>query len=248
MIPLFKTSYSFGKSILTLKHPDKVEPNGPDSILKIAKDYQLDHIFIVDDTMGCYEEAKRGLKDMGIGFTFGLRFDCGEEDLKTQSKLVLLTTGNESEEPLIRISSEIFTSDYKNPRISFDRLKEFLLENEGKFVLAVPFYDSFVHNNRLKAAKIHLDFTGLDPVFFVEDNDLLFDDILRKRVLEYAETMRFKTVETRSIYYKSRKDFLAYLTNKCIQNKSKLEKPEMDDMTSDSFCWNRYWKDQKNGE
>ena len=242
MIPFFKTSYSFGKSILTLKHPDKVEENGPDSILKIAKDYNLSHVFIVDDTMGCYEEAKRGLKDMGVGFTFGLRFDCGGEDPKSQSKLVLMTTGNESEEPLIKISSEIFTSDYKNPRISFDRLKEFLLDNPDKFVLMIPFYDGFIHNNRLKGSQIHMDFTGLDPIFSLEYNELLFDNILRKRVIEYCQVMNFKTIESRSIYYKARKDFLAYLTNKCIQHKSKLEKPEMTDMTSDSFCWNRYCK------
>lgn len=246
MIPLFKTAYSFGKSILTLKHPDKVEENGPDSILKIAVDNKLDHIFIVDDTIGAYEEAKRGCKELGIKLTFGLRFDCGDEDPKSQSKLVLLSKGNDSEGKLLEFSTKVFTSDYKNPRISFDDLKSFLLENKGLFQLCVPFYDSFIHNNRLKNSRIYLDFTGLDPIFFLEDNDLLFDNILRKRVEEYCYASGYETLETRTIYYKKRKDFLAFLTNKCIQNRSTLEKPQFEDMTSDSFCWSRFAKSYAN--
>ena len=246
MIPIFKTSYSFGKSILTLKHPDKTEENGPDSIVSISKENNLDHIFIVDDTMGCYEEAKMSCKENDIKLTFGLRFDCGDEESVSQSKFVLLSKSNDSEEKLIQISSKIFTSDYKNPRISFEDLKEFMIENQDLFVLCVPFYDSFIHNNRLKNSKIYLDFSGLNPVFFLEDNDLLFDDILRKRVVDYCESSGFPTLETKSIYYKKRSDFTSYLTNRCIQNRSTLEKPELNDMTSDSFCWESFLEQNGN--
>ena len=38
MLALFKSHYSIGKSILTLKHPEKVEDGGPDSIFSIAKE------------------------------------------------------------------------------------------------------------------------------------------------------------------------------------------------------------------
>ena len=246
MIPIFKTSYSFGKSILTVKSPKYVEENGPDSIISIAKENGLDHVFIVDDTMGSYEEAKRSCKENELKLTFGLRFDCGDEDPKSQSKFVLLAKSNDSEEKLIQISSKIFTSDYKKPRISFDELKTFLLENKDLFVLCVPYYDVFIHNNRLKNQQLYYDFSGLNPVFFLEDNDLLFDDILRKRVVDYCETSGYQTIETKSIYYKNRSDFTAFLTNKCIQNRSTIEKPEFPDMTSDSFCWEDFLEKDEN--
>ena len=49
MLPLFKSHYSIGKSILTLDDPKKVTENGADSIFKIVKDNSLKKIVLVDD-------------------------------------------------------------------------------------------------------------------------------------------------------------------------------------------------------
>ena len=49
MLPLFKSHYSIGKSILTLNHPDKFEEGGPDSIFKIAQDHDLEQVILVED-------------------------------------------------------------------------------------------------------------------------------------------------------------------------------------------------------
>ena len=41
MIPLFKSHFSIGKSILTLESPDKDKEGGSDSIFSIAKENSL---------------------------------------------------------------------------------------------------------------------------------------------------------------------------------------------------------------
>jgi hypothetical protein len=54
------------------------------------------------------------------------------------------------------------------------------------------------------------------------------------------------TQETKSIYYKNRDDFLAYLTFRCINNRSSLEKPNIDHMCSDEFCFES-WMEKTGG-
>ena len=44
-------------------------------------------------------------------------------------------------------------------------------------------------------------------------------------------------IHSKSIYYKLKKDFLAYMTFKCINNRTTLEKPNMDHLSSNEFCW-----------
>ena len=45
-IPLFKSHYSLGKSILTLEKPEDVDPTGPDSIIQICQDYKIKNLQI----------------------------------------------------------------------------------------------------------------------------------------------------------------------------------------------------------
>ena len=85
-----------------------------------------------------------------------------------------------------------------------------------------------------------LDFT--EPVYFLEDNDLPFDELVTKKVNNLSKN----TQKTQSIYYKNKKDFKAYLTYKCINNRSSLDKPELDHMTSNEFCVES-WKEKNNG-
>ena len=82
-----------------------------------------------------------------------------------------------------------------------------------------------------------LDFT--EPTYFVEDNDLPFDDLLSKKVYNLTD----KIQKTQSIYYKQKKDFKSYLTYKCINNRSSLDKPELEHMTSNEFCVEA-WKEK----
>jgi DNA polymerase III alpha subunit len=55
--------------------------------------------------------------------------------------------------------------------------------------------------------------------------------------LNFSKTNNLKTIETKSIYYKNKKDFKVYLTFRCINNRSTLNKPELQHMTSNRFSF-----------
>lgn len=111
-------------------------------------------------------------------------------------------------------------------------------------MLAVPFYDSFLYLNRFEGHTHVPDFGFTNPTFFLEDNELPFDDILKDRVLDFCIKNAFNTLDTQSIFYYEPKDFKAYLTFRCIHSrgsskKSTCERPELNHMSSDTFNFTR---------
>ena len=60
---------------------------------------------------------------------------------------------------------------------------------------------------------------------------------------KYVELNKFKTQETKSIYYAEEKDFKAYLTFRCINNRSTLDKPNLDHMCSSKFSFETWRKE-----
>tara|TARA_Y100000356_G_C11214120_1_gene265227 strand:- start:41 stop:793 length:753 start_codon:yes stop_codon:yes gene_type:complete len=244
ILPLFKTHYSLGRSILNLNIEDN-QPDEADSVFSIAKENKLQELILVEDTMTGFLEAYQNAKDCGIKLIFGLRIcacidalEKNEDSRKTESKVIVFPKNNEGYKKLIKIST--FASRkgfYYYPRIDYKTLKSFW--NDKDLKLAIPFYDSYVFKNSLHSniCVPELDFT--EPTYFVEDNDLPFDDLLSKKVYNLTD----KIQKTQSIYYKQKKDFKSYLTYKCINNRSSLDKPELEHMTSNEFCVEA-WKEK----
>ena len=50
LLPLFKSHYSLGRSILTLQEESNNQV-GPDSIIQICKDNDLKEFFLIEDSM-----------------------------------------------------------------------------------------------------------------------------------------------------------------------------------------------------
>ena len=57
LVPIFKSHYSLGRSILTLNKPKDISDNeSSDSIFDICQDAGIKDLFLVDDNMaGCLE-------------------------------------------------------------------------------------------------------------------------------------------------------------------------------------------------
>jgi DNA polymerase III alpha subunit len=79
-------------------------------------------------------------------------------------------------------------------------------------------------------------------VIFVENNNLPYDHILKDLVEDYASVSKYEKVNTQSVFYKNKEDFKAYLTFRCINNRSTLEKPQLNNMSSDTFCFENWGK------
>jgi DNA polymerase-3 subunit alpha len=247
VLPLFKTQYSIGKSILTLAAPDKLDRSYPVSIFDIAKEHKLSEVVVVDDSISGFLEAHQNAKKAGIKLVYGLQLRCmenieskSEASLKTIHKLVIFIKNNQGYKDLIKISSTAAKKGfYYKPNIDMAHLKTLWTEN---LMLGVPFYDSFLFNNTLYGYRcVPTFFTP--PVFFLENSDLPFDNLIQQKVKSYAETSGAEIIPSRSIYYYKKDDFLAYLTFRCINERTLLEKPELEHMSSNLFCFEE-WENQ----
>ncbi|MAF24969.1 hypothetical protein CL634_05275 [bacterium] len=247
VIPLFKSHYSIGRSILTLGRADSSKPNGPDSIIDIAAEGSLKEVFIVDDGMGGFLQASINLDEVGIAFHFGIRLVVcddmekkDEESLNTGSKIVILCKTYKGYEQLIKIYSLAAKEGfYYRPRIDYKNLKKLWSKD---LCLMIPFYDSFLHHNVSSYSICVPKFSFTEPVFSLEDNNLPFDYLIKEKVLNFVKD-KYETVNTQSIYYKDKKDFKSYLTFRCINNRSTLNRPNLEHMCSDTFSFEN-WKEQ----
>lgn len=250
VIPLFKSHFSIGKSILTLEEKND-EENEPDSIIQIAKDNKLKKVFLVEDCFSGFLQAYKNLKAHNIDLVFGIKFvfcdninNKNEEELKKQHKLIIFANGNGGYKTLIKLWTKASTEGfYYTPRLDMQVLKENFNNN---IKLAIPFYDNFIFNNSLRGYQCVPFIENYKPVVFTEDNDLIFDRLLISKMNKFAETNKLDMIKTKSIYYKSRKDFKSYLTFRCINSRTILNKPEMEHMSSNEFCIES-WKEQNHG-
>ena len=81
--------------------------------------------------------------------------------------------------------------------------------------------------------------------FFIENNDLPFDSLIRKKVENYILENNLDFCKAKSIYYNKRKDFKTYLTFRCINNRSTLDRPELEHMSSNEFSFESFLENKK---
>ncbi|MDA1237336.1 MAG: hypothetical protein O3A15_00125 [Proteobacteria bacterium] len=249
MQPLFKSHYSVGKSILTLTPPGATKEGSSDSIFEIAQEEDLKTVILVEDAPIGFLEAKNNSESLGIQLIFGLRFEISslsksEKGDDSIHKIIIFSKDDEGCTLLNKIYSKI-NCEF-NGIGNCKLLKD--LWSEDHLKLAVPFYDSFLHRNSLTFGNCIPDFSFCSPTFFIEDNGLPFDNLLKSKVLKFCDENGFLNEEAKTIYYKSRKDVEAFQTYKCICNRSfgrkrSLSNPGLDHLGSREFCiesWKEY--------
>jgi DNA polymerase-3 subunit alpha len=248
MIPLFKSHYSLGRSILTLEDKNK-EDDYPDSIIQIAKENKLKELFLVEDNMSSFLEAYTNCKNNNIKLNYGLRLsvtesvnDKTDESRQKTSKIIIFFKNKTGHEILTKLFSIAAKSGfYYEPRLDYEIIKQNWTED---LILCIPFYDSFIFNNTLRNFICIPQFNFTKPILFIEDNDLPFDLIIKDKIEKFAKENELELFKTKSIYYNKNKDFKTYLTFRCINNRSILNKPEIEHMSSNEFCFES-WKNKK---
>jgi DNA polymerase III alpha subunit len=249
MIPLFKSNYSIGKSILTLDAPEEnPDVEKSDSIFQIAKDEKLDKIVLVEDTMIGFLEAHKLSKSLGIQLIFGLRINCCNDALsddreKSQHKIIIFAKNDLGCKLLNKIYSKAYCEN--NGYVDCSTLSN--IWNESALKLAIPFYDSYIYQNSFSFNNCIPNFSFCNPTFFIERNNLPFEELLIDKIKSITEKIEF----TKTIYYKNKKDVFAYQTYRCITNRSfgkeqSLSSPNLNHFGSDEFCWESF-KEMTNG-
>lgn len=245
MIPLFKSHYSLGRSILTLEDKSEVD-DYPDSIIQIAKENDLKELFLVEDNMSSFLEAYTNTRNNNIKLNYGLRItitesieDKSEESRSKNSKVIIFFKNNEGYSSLTKLYSKASKEGfYYEPRLDYKTLAE---NWSNDLLLCIPFYDSFIYNNTLRNFICVPNFSFTKPIVFIENNDLPFDVIIKNKMLNFIKENNLEVFMVKSIYYKNKKDFKSYLTFRCINNRTTLNKPEIEHMSSDSFSFEE-WK------
>lgn len=252
MTPLFKSSSgSVLRSILTVDAPEENrDPDLSDSIIDVALKNKLDTVVLVEDSMSSYLPANLVCKKEGLKLIFGLRVsfvsditDKTEESFKTSHKNIIFPKNKRGYETLIELSTlAAYDNFHKEPRLSYENLHQYWSDNLS---LAIPFYDSFLHKNLLSNGLCIPDFRKIKPTLFLESNGLPFDYLIKDAAVEYATKCGFNTENTKSIYYKNRTDFPAYMTLKCLNRKAfgsgrTLDCPNFDHLSSREFSWESY--------
>ena len=248
VIPFFKSHFSLGRSILTLEEPDSIIENGPRSIVDLAKKNKIERPFLIEDGMSSFLQAYTNFSNSKIDFVYGVRLTVcpdisikNEESLGSSCKYIILIKNQEGYQKMIKIFSQAAKEGfYYEPRIDFKNLKK--IWSNKDLILGVPFYDSFIHKNLLTYGNCVPDFSFCDPVFFVEKNNLPFDNLIENKVKEYCSG-KYEMTQGKSIFYNDKKDFKTYLTFRCINKRTTLNKPNLEHMCSDEFCLES-WKKQ----
>jgi len=248
MIALFKSHYSIGNSILTLTPPDEDTEGGSNSIFTILQENNLERLVLVEDSLAGFLEAYNNCKKLNLKLVFGLRISTCNDAVKYEKgdclyKIILFARNPEGIKRLNRIYSTAFTQH--EGRLDLNILKENFTSDDLK--LYIPFYDSFLHSNLTSYRKPCVaNLKAFSPTFFIEDNLLPFDNLIKDAVVNYCSQNSFPTVHAKSIYYKARKDFEAYQTYKCICNRTyagkkiSLNNPNLDHCASPEFCFESY--------
>lgn len=253
VLPLFKSHFSLGKSILTLEKPTGKPDSYPVSIFDLLTLNKLPTLVLVDDCISGLLQASKVASESKIKLIFGIRFNVCEDvaqkdepSLFKRARYIVFAKNSKGYETLVKMWSYASqTGFYYSPCIDFKTLKALWNENVS---MAVPFYDSFLYLNTYCS---HVHVPELDPfkpvTFFLENNDLPFDDFLEAKVAEYCLTNGYPVIRSQSIFYKSPEDYLAYLTFRCLHNrgsaqKCTLERPELDHMNSDEFNFDKWLK------
>jgi len=251
ILPIFKSHYSIGRSILTLEGGGKSSSTRPDSIIDICKEYDIKCPFLIDDSMGSFLQAADVFNKENIDFNYGIRLSVcrdmqkkNRDEQKNDWKINILIKNAEAYYSLLKIWNVSSTEGfYNNPRIDIKTLKS--LWDNDKFIVLIPFYDSFLFKNLFTSTYgiIPESLAFIEKLFFViEDNDTIYDQPLEDKILEYTKD-KYETILGKSIYYKKKADFITYLTRRCVDKRATLEKPNLQSMNSKEFCAES-WKEQ----
>lgn len=244
-LPIFTSHYSFSKSILTLEKAGTSKETGADSIIDIALKSNIKDVYLVEDNLSSFIEAYENCNSAGLNLRYGLRLTMtndaskkDEDSLKSNHKLIIWAKSSKGYFDLTKIYSKAFCEGkYYTGRSDFNILK-LLWTND--LLLTIPFYDSFIFENNLKNHKCIPDFSFTKPIFFLENNDLPFDSVMRELVIDFVKKNNYKVEEVRSIFYNKTEDFKAYLTFRCINKRSCLSSPKLDHFSSDTFSLEHY--------
>ena len=223
MVPLFKTHFSVGKSLLT-----------PRRCFELAKDLELPNIVFVEDSFGGFRKIQALSEEFEIQSVFGIQISAKQDNLS--SKIVLVAKNNNG----LRTIREI----YSEAKLSEDSVWDInSFKGSLKDVkVCIPFFQSYLHKN-IHEFGIH-DIKLKDLTYFLENSDHPYSWEINRAI---SKTGKCECLSTKTILYETNENFKEYQFYRSCCNRSggknpAFGRPELDDCGSDKFSWEEYKK------
>lgn len=249
MTPLFYDSSS-GKSILNAWKPSETKTTGSQSFIQMIKDENANRAVFVSKNFATFLEAWKNVKsETKAHFSFGLELImCDDAKVQTpesrfnEHKIIIFLKKAAGYSDLLKIYSAChsdLTNKYYIHRFDYKQLKKLWTDN---LVMALPFFDSFVAKNTLSfGTAIVPDLSFTKPLILRElATGLPVEEMINKALDRFNADKTLPEENVKSIYYKNRKDFKAYMTYRAILKGTSFKDPNMEDMSSEEFCWESY--------
>lgn len=230
MIPLFKTHYSIGKSILNIE-----------DIFDIQKQHDLKEIVVVEDSFYGFRSLNKQAIKNNVKLIFGIRLSVVQTSVnELPSKLIFFAKNNEGMKKI----KELYSLSFENKE-NVLILKDFNEDEFENIKISIPFYDSFIYNNLFHFGLCHIDVSKFNFDFFIEQNNHPFDDLIREQVFSFSKLQNKEPILTKSIYHKNKDDFDAFQMYKSICGRANgktpmFTNPNLNHFCSNEFCWQSF--------
>lgn len=247
IIPIFY-DHSSKKSILTFDKAEEQIEGGPDSIIKICKENNIDKCYFVSNNFHTYIQAWKNCKKEKIQLIFGLElWICEDTSIKDENsvrnehKIIIFQKNSEGYKDLINIYTACKTNldnKYYKFRFDFNKLNKLWTDN---LILVLPFYDSFIHRNLLSYGANIVPNFPINPILLKEiDSGIPFENLITEKLNEYKEKNNLEGVLVKSIFYKNKGDIKPYTVYRCIHEKTSYSNPGLSYFSSPNFSFENY--------
>jgi len=249
IIPIFYSDSSQRATNVWWPEKDCESPDGPQSIITLAKKTGLKEVYFVSTRMYDFPAALKLCEQNNLQLIFGLELwvcsnseEHSEASVADESKVIVFMKNSDAYFDIIKLYSRVYgniKNKYYKMRASWSILKECWTPN---LLLAISFFDGFYARNTLNyGSSIIPDFPD-KPIFLKEVNSgLPFEDILYESLNNFTKG-EYEVVRVKTIYYNNYQDFRAWQVYRSIHFRSNFSNPEMNFCMSNQFCLEDYLK------
>ena len=226
MIPLFKSTFSIGRSLLRVE-----------DLVDIAQSGDVKKMILVEDNFYGFRVINEAFLHAEIPMVYGLKIPVVQSSITEKtSKLIFFPKNNKGVHVVRKLYTKCFTS--VGECLNLSDLGEGELDDVS---IGVPFYDSYVFNNIFHFGMCDLFLDKYDHFYIEESNNHPFDF----QISAALKKLKVKTEKCKSIYYRNKDDFEAFQMYKAVCNRKQgrvptFSNPRLNDFSSNEFCYESY--------
>lgn len=254
VLPIFY-DHSSQKALLTWWAEEDCKPTGPQSILSVCKQEGLKKVVFVSKNFSTFLEAWKICKANKIQLIFGVELRmCDDartrnaESIYNEHKAIIFARNSKGYQDLLKVYSQCHSNPenkYYVQRFDYKQLAEVWTPN---LHLAIPFFDGFIARNT-----IGFNTNIVPDISFCKNQTVImrevktehpFEMVINPALEKYSNYTGIPIENTKTIYYKTREDFLQYSVYRSIQNQQPFVNPNIEFFCSSAFCV-EVWKELK---